>query len=82
MKAWQGPGRQGRLRRKHRRDILTITPLLPFRKAQRGREQKTPMNSLNTPATPKKEYVPHDRKQSDLSSGALESLDIWNIQAL
>ena len=40
MKAWQGPGRKGRLRRKHRRDIdFHNLPLLAFRKAQRGREK-------------------------------------------
>jgi hypothetical protein len=40
------------------------------------------MKPLNTPAIPKKEYVPHDCKQYDLPPGTQESLDIWNIQAL
>jgi hypothetical protein len=40
MKAWQGTGRKGRLRRKHRRDIAFHNlSLLAFRKAQRGREK-------------------------------------------
>jgi len=62
--------------------LLAITPLRAFRKAQRGREEKTSTKGLNTPATPKKGYVPHDCKQYDLPSGALESLHIWNIQTL
>jgi len=35
-----------------------MIPLLAFRKAQRGSEEKTLMKSLNTPATAKKGYVP------------------------
>jgi hypothetical protein len=62
--------------------MLAMTPLLALRKAQRGREEKTPMKLLNTPATTKKGHVPHDCKQYDLPSGALEPLDIWNRQAL
>ena len=43
MKVWQGPGRKGSLRRKHRRDIaFRNLPLLTFREAQRGREKKGP----------------------------------------
>jgi hypothetical protein len=61
---------------------VAITLLLVFRRAQRGQEEKTSMKSLNTPATTKKGYVPHDRKQYDLPSGALESLDIRNMQAV
>jgi hypothetical protein len=55
---------------------MDITPLLDFRKAQRGPEEKTSMKSPNTPATTREGYVPHDCKQYDLPSGALESLDI------
>jgi hypothetical protein len=82
LTAWQGPGRKDRLRRKHRRDIDGIIPFLAFRKAQRGREEKNLMKSPNTPATAREGYVPHDCKQYDLPSGALESHDIWNRQAL
>ena len=57
---------------------MTIIPFLAFRKAQRGREEKTSMKSPNTPATTKEGYMPHDCKQYDLPSGALESLDIRN----
>jgi len=32
-----------------------MIPLLAFRKAQRGREEKASMKSLNTPATGKEE---------------------------
>jgi hypothetical protein len=39
IKTWQGLGRKVRLRRKHRRDVVFYTPLLAFRKAQRGREK-------------------------------------------
>ena len=40
MKAWQGPGRKGRLGRKPRRDMIFHSfPLLAFRKAQRGWEE-------------------------------------------
>jgi len=40
MKLWQGPGRKGRLRRKHRRDIAFHNlSLLAFRKEQRGPEK-------------------------------------------
>jgi hypothetical protein len=39
IKTWQGLGRKVRLRRKHRRDVVSYTPLLAFRKAQRGREK-------------------------------------------
>jgi hypothetical protein len=35
----------------------------------------------DTPATPKKGYVPHDCKQYDFLSGTLESLDLWNMPA-
>jgi hypothetical protein len=38
-KTWPGLGRKVRLRRKHRRDVVFYTPLLAFRKAQRGREK-------------------------------------------
>jgi hypothetical protein len=37
IKTWQGLGRKVRLRRKPRRDVVFYTPLLAFRKAQRGR---------------------------------------------
>jgi hypothetical protein len=82
MNAWQGPGRQGRLRRKHRRDITGHNPLadLPQSAAGAGRENFDEITE--TPATNKKGYVPHDCKQYDLPSGALESLAIQNMQAL
>jgi len=40
MKTWQGPGREGRLRRKHRRDIAFHNSLagLPQSAAGAGRE--------------------------------------------
>ncbi len=40
------------------------------------------MRGPNTPATARKEYVPHDCKQYDFSSGTLESPGISNIPAL
>jgi len=80
MKAWQGPGRQGRLRRKHRRDITGHKPLARLPQGAAGAEEETSMKSLDTPATTKKGYVPHDCKQYDLPSGALESPGIWKIQ--
>ncbi len=58
--------------------LLAIAPLPTFREAQRGREEKTSMKSLITPATPREGYVPHDCKQSGLPPGALESLGIPN----
>ena len=49
MKAWQGSGRKGRLRRKHRRDIAFHNPRLAFRKAQRGRERKSSEDKRTLP---------------------------------
>ena len=82
MKDWQGSGRKGRLRRKHRRDIAFHNlSLLAFRKAQRGREKIGSEENKNTAATAKKRYVPYDCKQDDFSSGPLESLNLLPIPA-
>ena len=76
-----GEGRQGGYGQQYPADACGAI-YLPFRKAQRGREEKTSMKPLSTPAAPKKGYAPHDCKQYDLPSGALESLAHRNIQAL
>ncbi len=49
MKVWQGAGRKGRLRRKHRRDIVSHNPVLAFRQAQRGQEKKNPEDKRTPP---------------------------------
>jgi hypothetical protein len=51
-------------------------PLLAFRKAERGRGKKASMKGLNTPATAKEGYLPHDCKQYGFPSATLKSLDI------
>ncbi len=55
------------------------TPLLAFRKAERGRGKKASMKGLNTPATAKEGYLPHDCKQYGFPSATLKSLDIQNM---
>jgi hypothetical protein len=70
------------LRRKHRRDINGHNPKSGLPQSAAGQEEKFSMKSQNSPATTKEECVPHDCKQYDLPSGALESLDIWYSQAL
>jgi len=72
MKAWQGAGRKGRLRRKHRRDIAfhNSPGCLPQSVAGVGREMFGGYES--TPAPAKVRYVPHDCKQYDFPSGAPE----------
>ena len=81
MKTCQGPGKEVRLRRKHRRDIAfhSLPTCFPQSAAGAGKENFDEMTE--PPATAKKGYVPHDCKQYDFLSGALESLDIWNILA-
>jgi hypothetical protein len=54
-------------------------PLLAFRKAERGRGKKASMKGLNTPATAKEGYLPHDCKQYGFPSATLKSLDIQNM---
>jgi len=54
------------------------TPLLAFRKAERGRGKKASMKGLNTPATAKEGYLPYDCKQYGFPSATLKSLDIQN----
>jgi hypothetical protein len=62
--------------------LLSIVSLLDFRKAPRGRQEKTSMRRQNTPATAEKGLLPHDCKQYDFPSGTLESLDILKIPTL
>ena len=57
---------------------LSINSLLAFRKKDRGWEKKASMKGLNTPATAKEEYLPHDYKQYGFPSATLKSLDIQN----
>jgi hypothetical protein len=54
-------------------------PLLAFRKAERGRGKKASMKGLNTPATAKEGYLPHDCKQYGFPSATLKPLDIQNM---
>jgi len=71
LKAFQGTGRKGSLRRKHRRDT-------PFRKLFAGLPQSAAgvwdksFGEIAEPsATAMERYVPHDCKQDDFSSGPL-----------
>ena len=54
-------------------------PLLAFRKAERGQGKKASMKGLNTPATAKERYLPHDCKQYGFPSATLKLLDIQNM---
>ena len=49
MKATLGAGKNGRLRRKHRRDIAFHNPPLAFRKAQRRPERKSSEDKRTLP---------------------------------
>ncbi len=71
MKAWQGLGRKGRLRRNHRRDIAfhDLPTCLPQSAA--GARKDRLGGKKNTPARAKERYVPYDCKQDDFSSEPL-----------
>jgi hypothetical protein len=58
IKTWQGLGRKVRLRRKHRRDVAFYTPLLAFRKAQRGREKMRIEEIIEHPRPSQEEIRP------------------------
>jgi len=82
MKAYQGPGRKGRLRRKHRRDIHLHKSAAYFPQSAAGAGKQNFEEIAAPPATAKEMYAPHDCKQADFPSGPLKSLPILNIPAL
>ncbi|KPK85034.1 MAG: hypothetical protein AMJ94_19465 [Deltaproteobacteria bacterium SM23_61] len=57
------------------------SPRLTSAKHRGGREKKTSRQRQGTPATAKMGQPPHDCKQYDFPSGALELLDISKIAA-
>jgi hypothetical protein len=58
MKRWQGTGRKGRLRRKHRRDIAFHNlPLLAFPQSTAGVGEDRFGGKENTAATAKERYA-------------------------
>ena len=58
MEAWQGPGRKGRLRRKHRRDITCHKPPACLPQSAAGAGEDRFGGKENTAATAKERYAP------------------------
>ena len=71
-KAAQGPGRKGRLRRKHRREMASDDAPAGLPQSAAGAGNPGFAGQKNTPAKTKNGYVPHDCKQSEFPSGPLE----------
>jgi len=86
MKAWQGPGRKGRLRRKHRRDIAFHNlSLLAFRKEQRGPEKIDSEEKRTPPPQLRRDMrlgIASNPTKAGFPSGPLESPNLLPVPAL